>query len=43
MTNSKKSRKVDGFIKKAKRSETRKSRIEKYVQHILNGKGLNDV
>ncbi|MAT96432.1 MAG: hypothetical protein CL608_04745 [Anaerolineaceae bacterium] len=26
----------------AKQSKTRKSRVEKYTQHILDGKGLND-
>ena len=26
----------------AKQSKTRESRVEKYTQHILNGKGLND-
>ncbi|MCC5800872.1 YdeI family protein [Rossellomorea sp. KS-H15a] len=30
------------FISKAKQSKTRESRVEKYVQHILDGKGMND-
>ncbi|WP_085520638.1 YdeI/OmpD-associated family protein [Tuberibacillus sp. Marseille-P3662] len=30
------------YFSKAKQSKTRESRIEKYMQHILNGKGLND-
>lgn len=30
------------YFSQAKQSPTRESRIEKYVQHILNGKGLND-
>lgn len=30
------------YFAKAKRSETRVSRIEKYVKHIMDGKGLND-
>ncbi|MEG9295361.1 YdeI family protein [Mangrovibacillus sp. Mu-81] len=30
------------YFSKAKQSKTRVSRIEKYVQHILDGKGLND-
>ncbi|MCP6681783.1 YdeI/OmpD-associated family protein [Bacillus nakamurai] len=30
------------YFSKAKQSKTRESRVEKYVQHILNGKGLND-
>ncbi|MDX8342439.1 YdeI family protein [Rossellomorea sp. YZS02] len=30
------------YISKAKQSKTRESRIEKYVQHILDGKGMND-
>ncbi|MBR8658854.1 YdeI family protein [Brevibacillus sp. NL20B1] len=30
------------YFSKPKQSKTRESRIEKYVQHILNGKGLND-
>lgn len=30
------------YISKAKQSKTRESRVEKYVQHILDGKGLND-
>ncbi|WP_181350794.1 YdeI family protein [Thalassobacillus sp. CUG 92003] len=30
------------YINKAKKSETRVSRVEKYEQHILEGKGLND-
>ncbi|MFQ3544532.1 YdeI family protein [Halobacillus rhizosphaerae] len=30
------------YFSKAKQSKTRVSRIEKYVQPILNGKGLND-
>ncbi|MFC7321487.1 YdeI/OmpD-associated family protein [Halobacillus campisalis] len=30
------------YFSKAKKSETRVSRIEKYTHHILNGKGLND-
>ena len=30
------------FISKAKQAKTRESRVEKYVQHILDGKGMND-
>lgn len=30
------------YFSKAKQSKTRQSRIEKYIPHILNGKGLND-
>ena len=30
------------FISGAKQSKTRVSRIEKYVKHILNGKGMDD-
>ncbi|KRD81758.1 hypothetical protein ASE51_24595 [Bacillus sp. Root147] len=30
------------YFSTAKQSKTRESRIEKYKQHILNGKGLND-
>ncbi|GIN37204.1 YdeI/OmpD-associated family protein [Heyndrickxia oleronia] len=30
------------FFSSPKQSKTRESRIEKYQQHILNGKGLND-
>ncbi len=30
------------YFSKAKQSKTRESRVEKYVQQILNGKGLND-
>ncbi|ANB57530.1 bacteriocin-protection, YdeI/OmpD-Associated family protein [Anoxybacillus sp. B7M1] len=30
------------YFSGAKQSKTRESRIEKYIQHILNGKGLND-
>ncbi len=30
------------YFSKAKKSKTRESRVEKYVQQILNGKGLND-
>jgi uncharacterized protein YdeI (YjbR/CyaY-like superfamily) len=30
------------YISKAKQSKTRESRVEKYMQHILDGKGLND-
>lgn len=30
------------YFSKAKQSKTRESRIEKYMQHILDGKGLND-
>ncbi|MCQ9288650.1 YdeI/OmpD-associated family protein [Staphylococcus gallinarum] len=29
-------------IGQAKRADTREQRVEKYVDHILNGKGLND-
>ena len=29
-------------IGQAKRAATREQRVEKYVDHILNGKGLND-
>ncbi|MGM7702391.1 YdeI/OmpD-associated family protein [Pseudalkalibacillus sp. Hm43] len=30
------------YFSKAKQSKTRESRIEKYVQHILDGKGMHD-
>lgn len=30
------------YFYRAKQSKTRKSRIERYVQHILDGKGMND-
>lgn len=30
------------YFSKAKQSKTRESRIEKYIEQILNGKGLND-
>ncbi|GAA0485791.1 YdeI family protein [Salinibacillus aidingensis] len=30
------------YFSKAKQSKTRESRIEKYTEHIFNGKGLND-
>lgn len=30
------------YFSKPKQSKTRESRVEKYMQHILNGKGLND-
>ncbi|KAA0547091.1 hypothetical protein FZW96_14005 [Bacillus sp. BGMRC 2118] len=30
------------YVSKAKQSKTRESRVEKYMQHILDGKGLND-
>lgn len=30
------------YFSSAKKSQTRESRIEKYMQQILNGKGLND-
>lgn len=30
------------YFSSAKQSRTRESRIERYMQHILNGKGLND-
>lgn len=30
------------YFSKAKQSKTRESRVEKYTQQILNGKGLND-
>ncbi|TYS75697.1 hypothetical protein FZC85_09885 [Rossellomorea aquimaris] len=30
------------YFSKAKQSKTRASRIEKYMEHILEGKGLND-
>ena len=30
------------YFSRAKQSKTRKSRIERYVQHILDGKGMND-
>ena len=30
------------YFSTAKQSKTRESRIEKYKQNILNGKGLND-
>jgi uncharacterized protein YdeI (YjbR/CyaY-like superfamily) len=38
MTKSNMTPKVDG----AKQSKTRESRVEKCMQPILNGKGLND-
>ena len=31
------------YFTAAKQSKTRAARVEKYTQHILNGKGLNDV
>ena len=31
------------YFSQPKQSKTRESRVEKYVKHILNGKGLNDV
>ena len=31
------------YFSKAKQSKTRESRIEKYMQHILDGKGLDDL
>jgi len=31
------------YFSQPKQSITRESRVEKYVKHILNGKGLNDV
>ena len=30
------------YFSTAKQSKTREARIERYIQHILNGKGLND-
>ena len=30
------------YFSGAKQSKTREARVEKYIQHILNGKGLND-
>ena len=30
------------YFSKAKQSKTRESRVEKYMEHILDGKGLND-
>ncbi len=30
------------YFSKAKKSQTRESRVEKYMPHILDGKGLND-
>jgi uncharacterized protein YdeI (YjbR/CyaY-like superfamily) len=30
------------YFSGAKQSKTRESRIEKYIEQILNGKGLND-
>jgi uncharacterized protein YdeI (YjbR/CyaY-like superfamily) len=30
------------YFSTPKQSKTKKSRVEKYIQHILNGKGLND-
>lgn len=30
------------YFSKAKKSKTREARVEKYMQQILNGKGLND-
>ena len=30
------------YISQAKRSQTRINRIEKYYEHILNGKGMQD-
>jgi uncharacterized protein YdeI (YjbR/CyaY-like superfamily) len=30
------------YFSQPKQSKTRESRIEKYLQHILNGKGIND-
>lgn len=30
------------YFSQAKQAKTRESRIEKYMQHILNGKGIND-
>ena len=30
------------YFSQAKKSKTRASRVEKYIPHILNGKGLND-
>ena len=30
------------YVSQAKQSATRESRIEKYIQHILSGKGMND-
>ena len=30
------------YFSDPKQSKTRESRVEKYIQHILNGKGLND-
>jgi uncharacterized protein YdeI (YjbR/CyaY-like superfamily) len=30
------------YFSKPKQSKTRESRVEKYMQQILDGKGLND-
>lgn len=30
------------YISQVKRSETRQKRIEKYIDHIMDGKGMND-
>jgi len=30
------------YFSAPKQSKTRESRIEKYIPHIMNGKGLND-
>ncbi len=30
------------YFSQAKQSKTRASRVERYIEHILNGKGLND-
>lgn len=30
------------YFSVAKQSKTREARIEKYIKHILNGKGLDD-
>ena len=30
------------YFSAPKQSKTRESRVDKYMQHILNGKGLND-
>ncbi|MGO8055817.1 YdeI/OmpD-associated family protein, partial [Rhizobium leguminosarum] len=30
------------YFSQPKQSKTRESRIEKYMKHILNGRGLND-
>jgi len=40
--NSKRQRAYILYFSTAKQSKTRESRIEKYKQNILNGKGLND-